>query len=123
MRNPIHLTVLVATILLIGGCGGNDTPASQSAKPTIRNAEPEEHWTEQQVMDAAGLTTEDGGITYQTASGCSASVVLTNKSAVEVYAGAGDTVVTNPAGTAGVKTSANEPGCLAEFERGLAALK
>lgn len=110
----------VGATLLLAACGG--ASESDNDKPTIRNASPSP-WTEAQVMRAAGLTTDDNGITYQTASGCTASVVLTSRNAVDLYAGAGDTVVTNPDGTAGVKTSADEPQCLAEFERGLAKLK
>jgi hypothetical protein len=74
-------------------------------------------------MDAAGLTTKDDGLTYQTASGCNVSVVLTSAAQVEVYAGAGSTVVTNPAGDAGMKTSGDDPKCLRELQRGLAALE
>jgi hypothetical protein len=73
-------------------------------------------------MQAAGLTTDDDGLSYQTASGCDVSVVLTSGQEVELYAGAGDTVVTNPDGSAGVKTSGDEPDCLAELQRGLSKL-
>lgn len=116
-------TAALLAVLALAGCGSDDSgsdPASPAAKPTIRNPDP---WTEQQVMDAAGLTTEDNGITYETASGCGVSVVLTSAAAVETYAGAGDTVVTNPRGDAGVKTSGADARCLAELQRGLAVLK
>lgn len=118
------LLSLAATAALIAGCGGSDDPGNDSggakAKPTIRNAAP---WTEQQVMDAAGLTSDDDGLSYSTSSGCNVSVVLTSKQAVDLYADAGSTVVTNPEGTAGVKTSGDEPDCLAELQRGLSKLR
>ena len=114
-------SLLIAAAVLLAGCGSDAMPdANSTPGPTIRNASP---WTEAQVMQAAGLTTDDDGLSYSTASGCSVSVVMTDAATVELYAGAGDTVVTNPAGTAGVKTSGDEPECLAELERGLAALK
>lgn len=128
-RQPMHGQAVIAALLTglalaAAGCGGSDdtdtSGAATSPQPTIRNPHP---WTEQQVMDAAGLTTEDDGLSYQTASGCNVSVVLTSANAVETYAGAGSTVVTNPAGTAGVKTSGDDPKCLRELQRGLALLK
>lgn len=120
-RVPSRVALLLAAataVLLFAGCGSSDD--TSTAKPTIRNPAP---WTEAQVMQAAGLTTDNDGLSYKTSSGCTASVVLTSKQAVDVYAGAGDTVVTNPAGTAGVKTSGDEPDCLTEFQRGLAGLE
>ncbi|HUR86331.1 MAG TPA: hypothetical protein VMY78_13400 [Solirubrobacteraceae bacterium] len=117
---PRVAAALVSTALLVAGCGGESE--SSNSKPTIRNADPA-RWTEQQVIDAAGLSTTNNGISYATESGCRVAVILTSASAVEVYAGAGDTVVTNPDGTAGVKTSGADRQCLAELERGLAALR
>lgn len=73
-------------------------------------------------MQAAGLTTDTDGLAYTTASGCTASVVMTNAATVNLYAGAGDTVVTNPDGTAGVKTVGSDRRCLLELQRGLASL-
>lgn len=75
------------------------------------------------MTEAAGLTSNDDGISYTTATGCEVSVVMTNRATVDLYSGAGDTVVTNADGTAGVKTGGGDPGCLRELERGLASLK
>lgn len=80
-------------------------------------------WTEADVMNAAGLTTEDGGITYQTKSGCSVAVVLNTAAEVNLYASAGDTVVTNPSRTAGLKVVGASPACIAELRGALAKLK
>jgi len=124
------ICVLLATTVLLAGCGGDNDTAATGDKPTIRNASP---WTEQQIIDALDLQHEPidgpkrparpGDLGMETVSGCSVSVLMTDKASVDLYAGAGDTVVTNPAGTAGVKTSGDEPACLAELERGLATLK
>ena len=109
---------IVVVALALAGCGRDDEATTD--KPTIRNAD---RWSEQDVIEAAGLTANDGGLSYTTTSGCDVSVVMTNAATVNLYSSAGDTVVTNPDGTAGVKTSGDEPACLAELERGLAALK
>lgn len=74
-------------------------------------------------MKAAGLTTDDGGTSYKTASGCEAAVVMTTKATVDLYSDAGDTVVTNPDGTAGVKVVGASDSCLKELQAGLSSLK
>src|SRR5688500_12134433 len=81
MRSLAALTASAA--LALSACG----EADGTTKPTIRNAGLEK-WTEQQVIDAAGLRSENG-ISYETASGCSVAVILTTTAEVELYAGAG----------------------------------
>ena len=53
---------------------------------------------------------------------CEASVIMPNKTTVEVYADAGDLVATNPNGTAGVKvgSTGGERECLKFFTEALA---
>jgi len=119
--SPTRLAVAIVLCVAFSGCGSSDGP--QADKPTIRNNPGPDKWTEAQVVEAAGLTTEDGGLSYETKSGCSVAVVMTNARTVEVYAGAGDTVVTNPDGTAGLKTGGSDQKCLAELQRGMATLK
>lgn len=79
-------------------------------------------WTEADVLRAAGLTTQDGGISFQTASGCEVAVLLNTPAEVKLYASAGDTVVTNPSRTAGVKLISDTPACVGELRSGLAHL-
>ncbi len=49
-------------------------------------------------------------------------MLLTSKPQVDLYAQGGDTVVTNPAGTVGVKVVDGSPKCLAQLERDLRLL-
>ncbi len=120
LRIAILTTALLTASVLLGGCGGgNNGSDSDDPKPTIRNASP---WTEQQVIAAAGLTT-DNGLSYESAACDQVAVILTSKNAVDTYAEAGDTVVTNPDGTAGVKVIGADAACLADLERGLAGLE
>lgn len=108
---------LLLVVLLIVGCGSGSGDASKSAPAASRA------WTEQQVIAAAGLTTRDNGITYQSARCDQVAQILNTRQEVELYSGAGDTVVTNPAGTAGVKVVGADAACMAELKRGLATLK
>lgn len=120
-----YLLLSAITATLLAGCGGSESAEPKSAAqdtnaPTIRNAP---RWDEQQVISAAGLVTDDGGINYHTNACDQIAVVLTSKNAVDLYAGAGDTVVTNPDGTAGVKVISADKTCLSELQRNLAQLK
>lgn len=107
--------------LLVAGCGKGDNAGSSddSARPTIRNAP---QWTEQDIIKAADLTPNDGGLSYRSPACDQIAVILTSAAQVNTYAGAGNTVVTNPDGNAGVKVIGADAACLAELERGLAKL-
>jgi hypothetical protein len=59
--------------LALGGCGRDDEASTD--KPNDPDGD---RWTEQDVIEAAGLTANDGGLSYTTASGCDVSVVMTN---------------------------------------------
>ena len=85
----------------------------------IRNA-PE--YTEQEVTAAASLTSKDGGISYTNPEGCEVAVVLTSPDEIDLYASAGDTVVTNSSGTAGVKLVNASPECQDAIAKSLRAL-
>jgi hypothetical protein len=74
-------------------------------------------------MWAAGLTTRDQGISYQTASGCEIAVLLKTRAEVSLYRSAGDTVITNSDGTAGVKLIEATDACRSELRRRLGALR
>lgn len=80
-------------------------------------------YSEQEVISALHLSSTDGGITYKTPSGCEAAVVLDSSEEVDLYGGAGDSLVTNPDGTVGVKVSSDlSAACRAEMEKALAGL-
>ena len=91
-------------LLLLAGCGDSDKT-----------------WTETQIIDAAQLTPD--GIGYTTPEGCEVAVVFTTKQEVDLYADAGDTVATNPDGTAGYKIVGADPSCLSDGEERLAELE
>ena len=135
MRSRLRTSsAAVVAAVVLAGCGGSDAADTEG---TIRNGQPDP-WTEQQVIDALGLLSqpvevtkdgdlvpmrpaEPGDVGMETRHGCVVDAVLTSAEEVDLYSGAGDTVVTNPDGTAGVKTS-NDPGCLAALEADLAKL-
>ena len=73
-------------------------------------------------MEAAGLRRRDTGTGFETRSGCRVAVVMTDAPTVDRYVEAGDVVVTNPDGTAGVKMSGDDPECPYELDKGLAKL-
>ena len=104
MKRLVPLSLLAVVALV--GCGSSESTTT---------------YTEQDIITATDLTLSDTGISYDTPSGCDAAVLLTNKNEVDLYADAGDTVVTNPDGTAGYKTS-DDPVCIAEGERNLESL-
>jgi hypothetical protein len=97
------LTALTAAgALAFAGCG-------ETAPSTSFNAASDPVYTEQQVADLAGFQSTDDGMAW-IGSGCQISVIMTTRASVEMYADAGDAVVTNPAGTVGVKFFP-DPGC------------
>lgn len=109
----------VATLLAfvaLAGCGGGDDAESGGRS---FNAEGDARYTEEQVADMAGLKLNDSGLSWSHG-GCDIAVIMTTRATVELYASAGDAVVTNPAGDVGVKFSASDPGCR---EKLLAALE
>jgi hypothetical protein len=118
--------------LAAAGCGGAATnPAGNDSPAVVHN---QNTWTKQDVIDALDLYipktsspeidawNQANGLGYQTPSGISIAVILTSKAQVQMYAGAGDPVATNPAGDAGVKFG-GEPEQGEELAAGLATLK
>jgi hypothetical protein len=104
---PPALLVLAAVCL--AGCGTTSTAS---------NTEP---WTEQQVTEAAGLTSDSDGLSWQTPTGCSVAVIMKSQAEVDTYTSAGDSVATNPDGTAGVKFD-GDPACGRELTAALSKL-
>lgn len=113
----------LALALVAIGCGGDsdesgDPPATNSGG-AILNAP---QYSAQDVIDAARLSTNDSGLSYTSPEGCQVAVILDSANAVNTYASAGDTVVTNPSGTAGVKVVGSTPECLQSLAEDLQAL-
>lgn len=100
IRSAIAFVGLAA---LLVGCGGSGDSSS-----TVFNAEAE--LSEASIAQQAGFTPHSSGIGYEY-EGCDVAVVLTDKQEIELYAGAGDTVVTDPTGSFGVKTE-DSPVCV-----------
>lgn len=142
-----YCLALAAAAILIAGCGGSSDASPAAAggdKPTIRNAATV---TEAQVKEALDLRTvaqpEVSLSVDVTPGGCAVDDIHTRKQDIDFYTSAGTQLVTNPAGTVAVEPGAgvqtvdgsepriegvlvkrgDEPGCLAEIERGLAKLK
>jgi hypothetical protein len=111
--------LLLSGAVAIAGCGGSDATSQPGPGGTVRNVNP---WTEQQVMTAAHLTPEDGGVSWTTSTGCTVSVIMVSRNEVATYADAGDPVATNSDGTAGVKFDGTAK-CAKELESGMAGLK
>lgn len=106
--------MLLAAILASAGCGGEE-PQSQDGGTATTEAPTDEmpaqaDVTEQDIIDALGLTADDEGISYESAEGCQVAVVLDSPEEVAVYRDAGDTVATNAAGTVGVKIVGDDSG-------------
>ncbi len=96
-------TALCVGALLLVGCGSDSNTSNSGGTQTSFNESNDAAYTEQQVAERAGLTQDDSGISWVGPNGCQVSVIMTTRDAIETYASAGDAVVTNPAGTVGVK--------------------
>lgn len=107
---------MIAVAAVVVGCG--DSSNTGSGPPAGHGS-----WTEQQVIQAAGLHLDAHGISYQSAHCDQVAQILNTRQEVQLYSGAGDTVVTNADGTAGVKVVGGDAVCRGELERGLATLK
>jgi hypothetical protein len=115
---PYPSLFIATCALILAACGSSGSSASGGGDQ-IRNADP---WTEEQVAAAAHLTADEDGLAWTTPSGCSVAVILVSRANVDLYAGAGDPVATNPDGTAGVKFDGTQE-CGAELASGLKSLR
>ena len=115
--------VLLVLAVAVAGCGsGNDSGSSETstAAPVVRS------WDESQVLRLAGIEKAANRISYRLAAhpSCTAAVVMVTAGQVQTYASAGDSVATNPDGTAGVKvTAAERATCMRLFTRALQAVQ
>ena len=97
------------------GCGGADSEdglartQSQPSGGRIVNTPPKPVYTEQEVVTKLDLSGE--GPAYDLGhEECVASVILTTPADIDLYAGAGDTVATNDAGSVGIKVGTYQDG-------------
>lgn len=75
-------------------------------------------YTEREIAELAGWQVDESGYSWVNARGCTVFVILNTTAEIALYQGAGDTVVTNPAGTVGAKVDTS-PGCRSSLERDL----
>lgn len=106
----MRATMIAIGALAIAGCGGHNATAPVSPTPA----------TEDAVAGALDLTPD--GASWISPAGCEVDAILTTSQTVALYAGAGDVVETNPAGTVGVKVPPDAPAtCRDELRGQLAA--
>jgi hypothetical protein len=105
----------VLFVLALAGCSESDSGTDGA----ILNPPA---YTEQEIAEAALLSSKDG-ISYVSPGGCQVAVILDSPQEVQLYADAGDTVVTNPSGTVGLKIVGGPPGCLEAMAQNLKALE
>jgi hypothetical protein len=92
--------IVCAIGVALAGCGGDDDGDGGSNASNV---------SENDVIQALGLTTDESG-SYTSSDGkCSASIILTGKQQVDTYVSAGDNVATNEDKSVGIKTQAIDP--------------
>lgn len=111
-----HAPLALAVVCLLAGCGGSAKPAG-GAKVTGVDG-----YTERQVVDALNLRPDRYGVSYETLSGCTVNVIMTSRGQVDTYRAAGSPVVSNRAGTVGVKFDGTRK-CADELAAAIAKLK
>ncbi len=123
MTKALALIAVATSALTLAACGGG-TDADDGQGAQVLN-EPDVRWTEQQILDALHEQNVRYGDEIESgADDCWVAVIMLTQEEVELYTSAGDTVVTTPDGTAGVKvTGASDPNCLAKVETGMGSLK
>lgn len=115
----MHRTTLALLLVAaIAGCGGQRQATDEDNGRSF-NSGNDARYTEDQVATKAGFAPDPDipGLSWSY-HGCEIAVIMTDRPTVELYASAGDDVVTNEAGDVGVKFHA-DPGCR---EKLLAAL-
>jgi hypothetical protein len=134
-RRLATVLALVAAAGILGAHGGNQAVQNANGDVTsnesIPNRKPGDRWNEQDIVRALHLRDADPehpGLSFLTPSGVHVSALLTNAAAIDLYAGAGDQVATNPARNAAVRFDTDDfdgtnEEAAAELAHGLAALK
>jgi hypothetical protein len=106
------LPLLAALAVTTAACGSSsDGPSpSRPAEAVSANASDDARYTEEQAARLAGFRADNDGLAWTGPNECQISVIMTTRGAIDMYASAGDAVVSNPAGDVGVKFHP-EPGC------------
>lgn len=125
----------IAATLGAAGCGGsahNDAAGGSINQQTMRRAHAsdgsEAQMKEQFIVEAAGKRTQPDDMDYRAGTNqCSIYVWLTSPALVNLYASAGDEVVTNTAQSFGVKIGAyqgsSDAACASEAQQVLATVR
>ena len=112
---PVPAAIAAALLAAAGAqAGGYNRPAAPK-------------YSEERVAAALGLRRPDGHAAWHDdKQACVASRILLTRKDIKTYADAGDSVVTNPSGTVGVKVGAfagvDKRMCFDRFEAALAKL-
>lgn len=109
----------VVMLAALTACGGDGEDAAPKPKPKPQQAEQAQvhnapAYTEAEVAEGLGLDE----LNYVNVNGtkCEAAVIMTDAASVDMYASAGDLVVTNAAGDVGVKVVGDKDGtCMIYF--------
>lgn len=117
--NKIFIAVPMAGLLAACG-GGSSKPAAAPAAPAVHD--------KATVVSALGATATSDGLAYTVplddGTTCNVAVIMTDAAQVKLYAGAGDTVATNPAKTVGAKiVDDREATCLSDVTKKLVSVK
>ena len=122
------MAAVVALAVVLGACGGAaPSPQGSGGQPAETDAssssssEPQP-WPEPRLRRLIGLRRSPVDLTYRLAAHpeCVTGALLRSAAEVQTYKAAGDVVITNRTGSAGVKTSGDSAACQRLFTRALA---
>jgi hypothetical protein len=123
MRARAIAPVVILAVVL-AACGSTETSSRSSTSqrattPTPSNAA--HPWREAKLRHLMGLRRSAVDATYRLAAHpeCATGALLRSTAEIRTYKSAGDIVITNPAGSAGVKASGLSPSCKREFAQAL----
>ncbi len=105
-------------VVALAGCGSEDKGGSGTSAVTALNADVP--LSEEDIAKQAGFQ-HDGPIAYEY-QGCQISVILPSPDYIQLYAEAGDTVITDPTGTIGAKIY-DTPECVDSVGHALAKVE
>lgn len=110
----IAVALVAVAAMSMTACGGNEEKAETKPQETqsaqVKNAPA---MTEADLRKHLGV--DEMGVVKVKGKTCEAAVVMTSPSQVQMYADAGDLVVTNPDGNLGVKVVGDTDGSCATY--------